>query len=56
MASPAGDQIGAKDLSSFVTRSSSVPRTPSRMTMSVPNESVFVAAMYFVSGDHAGAR
>ena len=54
MASPAGDQEGAHDVSSLVTRSSSLPLPASRMTTSVPSAFVRVAAMYRPSGENDG--
>ena len=44
------------ELPSFVTRSSSAPVFASRITTSVPNALVFVAAMYRPSRDQAGSR
>ena len=56
MPSPAGDQTGDQDASSSVTRMSSWPEPPSRMTTFVPRDVVNVAAMYRPSGEYDGWR
>jgi hypothetical protein len=45
MASPLGDQTGAHDFSSLVSRKTSVPVFPSRIAMSVPRLLVLVTAI-----------
>ena len=52
--SPAGDQAGPQLSPSSVTLTSSEPVDASRMTTSVPNWLVLVAAMYRPSGEYAG--
>ena len=54
-ASPAGDQTGEKEWASSVTRRTSLPAA-SRIATSVPNASVFVAAIHAPSGEYAGVR
>ena len=50
----AGDQTGENECASSVTRRTSLPSW-SRIAMSVPNASVFVAAIHSPSGEYAGA-
>ena len=52
--SPAGDQTGAHEWPSLVTRSTSAPVFAFRITTSVPNEVVLVAAIHLPSGENAG--
>ena len=54
IASPTGDQTGAQDAPSLVSRRSSRPLDASRMTTSLPKLLVLVAAMYRPSGENDG--
>jgi hypothetical protein len=51
IASPRGDQTGAQDRLSSLSRASSDPFEASRITTSVPSPSVFVAATNRPSGE-----
>src|SRR3954452_13567268 len=54
MESPVGDHTGAQELPPLVTRRTSAPVEALRITTSVPNVVVRVAATHFPSGEKAG--